>query len=60
MNQSTSAVSYSASAVTTLAGLSINEWVALGGFLIGVATFVVNWRYKHIQTKIMLEQGKHD
>ncbi|CZF79704.1 phage holin [Grimontia marina] len=58
MNDSSAAISYGASAVTTLAGLTINEWVALGGFLIGVATFGVNWWYKHAQTKILESQGK--
>ncbi len=60
MHDKTSAVSYGASAVTTIAGLTINEWVALGGFLIGVATFAVNWWYKHAQTKILQNQGKQD
>ncbi|MBU6950996.1 phage holin [Hahella sp. HN01] len=37
---------YAASAITTVAGLTFNQWVALGGLLIGVATFVMNWCYK--------------
>ncbi|MFL7024270.1 phage holin [Enterovibrio norvegicus] len=60
MNESASAISYSASAVTTMAGLTFNEWVALGGFLIGVATFAVNWWYKHAQTKIMQDKQDQD
>lgn len=60
MNDTASAISYSASVVTTVAGFTINEWVALGGFLIGVATFAVNWWYKHVQTKILQDQNKQD
>lgn len=32
--------------ITALTGLTINEWVAIGGFLLGVATFFLNWYYK--------------
>lgn len=50
--KATVAATYSASAVTTMAGLTINEWVALGGFLIGVATFAVNLWFKREHLKI--------
>lgn len=51
------AVSYTASAVTTVAGLSINEWVAIGGLLIGVATFATNVWFRREQIKIQRELG---
>ena len=53
------AISYSASAVTTIAGLTINEWVALGGLLIGAATFTVNVWYHRQLLKLHQKQGKH-
>ena len=46
------AATYSASAVTTLAGLTINEWVALAGIGLGVGTFCINWWYKHQHLKL--------
>ncbi len=44
--------SYSTSAVTTAAGLSFNEWVALAGIVLGISTFVVNLWYKRAMLKI--------
>ena len=52
------AVSYSASAITTMAGLTINEWVALGGLCIGLATFLVNLWYRHQLLKLQRQQGQ--
>ena len=41
------AVTYAASAVGTVAGLSFNEWVALASLVLGLGTFAINWYYKH-------------
>ncbi|WP_020411007.1 phage holin family protein [Hahella ganghwensis] len=49
---------YAASAITTMAGLTFNQWVALGGLLIGVATFLVNWFYKQKHLELSREQIK--
>ena len=56
------AATYSASAVTTLAGLTINEWVALGGFLIGVAAFAANLWFKkeHLKLERNRNRDKQD
>lgn len=48
--------SYVTSALTVVAGLTINEWVALGGLCLAAATFAVNWYYKHKTFK--RNQGK--
>ncbi len=48
----TVAVNYSAPAVTVIAGLTINEWVAIGGFAIGLATFLVNMWAKREHLKL--------
>ena len=53
------AASYSASAVTTIAGVTINEWVALGGLCIGLATFIVNLWYRQQVLKLQRQQGQH-
>jgi len=44
---STSEVTYVASAVTVISGLTVNEWGVIIGLVIAVATFAVNWYYKH-------------
>jgi 4-hydroxybenzoate polyprenyltransferase len=39
----TTAAAYSTSGATFLAGsMSLNEWLAVGGFILAVATFAVN------------------
>jgi hypothetical protein len=53
-------ISYAASAVTTVAGLTINEWVAIGGLLIGVGTFLTNVWYRRQQLKLQRELGQID
>ncbi len=40
-------MTYLLSVFTMLTGFSVGEWVALGGFCLGVCTFLVNWHYKH-------------
>ena len=39
-------ISYISSAVALFAGLSFERYLALGGFIMIVATFLVNWHYK--------------
>ena len=56
-DKASTAGSYLASVLTTLAGLTINEWVAIGGLLIGLATFWVNFWFRHEQLKIQREKA---
>ena len=35
-----------------LAGLTIAEWMAIGGFFIALASFLVNWWHKRRMIKI--------
>lgn len=39
--------SYTASAGTIVFGLTVNEWGVLIGTILAIATFVVNWVYRH-------------
>jgi hypothetical protein len=50
------AVSYGASIVAGMAGLTINEWIAIAGFFIGAASFGVNVWYK--KESLSLERRK--
>jgi hypothetical protein len=52
MEKSTVVAAYWASFITTVNGLSINEWVAVGGSMIGVATFLTNLWFKREHLKI--------
>ena len=49
-----SAVSYtSAASLTMIGGLSINEWAAVVGICLGIATFGFNiyWKVKHTERR---------
>lgn len=60
LENATSTASYAASAFTTIYGLSVNEWVALGGFLLGLGTFLTNVWYRRQQLKLQRELGVID
>lgn len=48
-------MTYLASAGTILAGLTLDEWQAIGvagGLILGTLTFAVNWWYKHKHYKL--------
>lgn len=54
--QAASPLTYGASAVAVVAGLTVSEWLAAAGLMVAIATFVVNWIYKqktlkHIRSK---------
>lgn len=53
-----SPATYSFSVFTVIAGLTINEWVAIGGLTLGLLTFAVNLYYKHKHYE--LAKGKKD
>lgn len=40
-------VTYGSAVVTVIGGLTLNEWLAVTGIVIGIASFIVNWAYKH-------------
>lgn len=42
-----SPITYGASLVTVISGLTVNEWGVIAGIILGAATFGVNWWYKH-------------
>lgn len=48
---------YATSAVAMTAGMSVNEWLAMGGFLLGFATFIVNWVYKHRSYQLQVKKS---
>jgi hypothetical protein len=52
MEQTNVTANYWMSIFTFFAGLSVNEWVAVGGLVIGVATFLTNLWFKREHLKI--------
>ena len=52
------AASYTASINLGVWGLTVNEWVALIGVGLAVATFVVNSIYKHLNYKLNKRREK--
>lgn len=44
-------------AVTATAGaFTFNEWLALGGFILALGSFLINWYYQHKRYEI--EKGR--
>lgn len=57
IESATTTVTYGASAVTVIAGLSVNEWAVLGGLALGVATYVTNLWFNRQRLKILKKQA---
>lgn len=48
----TTAAAYTTSGATFLAGsMSLNEWLAVGGFMLAIATFIVNIYFQRKRDK---------
>ncbi|MGY0794305.1 HP1 family phage holin [Azospirillum argentinense] len=45
-------LSYASSLGTVVFSLNVNELVALGGLVLALLTFVINWRYKHLHYRL--------
>lgn len=52
-----SAATYTASAITVVSGLSLTEWLAIGGFVMGLLTFAVNLYFQHKNFQLNKEQA---
>ncbi|WP_067095601.1 phage holin [Marinomonas atlantica] len=58
MEKTNVAANYWISLFTFFTGLSVNEWVAVGGLIIGVATFLTNFWFKREHLKIARQQAQ--
>lgn len=45
--------SYLSSFGISAVSLNVNEAVALAGLVLALATFLINWRYKHLHYKLV-------
>lgn len=53
-------VAYGASGGTFVAGWALNEIVAAAGLALGIATFAVNWYYRHRHLQLARQQVEPD
>ncbi len=53
-----SAATYTASAITVVSGLSLTEWLAIGGFVVGLLTFAVNLYFQNKNFQLNKEQAE--
>ena len=53
-----STVSYAGAGAAVLGGLSLNEWFALGGFIVAVITFAYNVWYKERMLKELRQKSQ--
>ena len=59
MEKYTSPASYSyAGLLSAFGAITLNEWAVIVGILTGVGTFIVNWYYKHKESKAKIEMIK--
>lgn len=53
MSEKATVATYAASAGTTLAGtITAQEWATIAGIALGMATFAINWYYKHQHLRV--------
>ena len=52
MDRVTGPASYTTSAMLTIFGITVNEWLALTGIILGIGTFIVNLYYKREHLKL--------
>lgn len=60
IGKATTPASYATSAMLTIFGLNVNEWLALTGIILGIGTFIVNWYYKREHLKLYSRKMKQD
>lgn len=55
-----SQASYAASGGTFVLGFTFEHWMMLAGFVLGLATFLLNWYYKHKHYKLAKDRAADD
>jgi uncharacterized membrane protein YphA (DoxX/SURF4 family) len=50
-----SKVTYTVSGVLMIFGFTLNDLALILGMILGIATFCINWYYKHQTLKLQLE-----
>lgn len=58
MNRLTTSGAYGGGLIALLSSLSINEWAAISGMVIGFLTCGINWYYRHQDYKNRLRLAR--
>lgn len=56
----TSVATPTGAGVAGVGALTFNEWLALGGFLLALGGFVINWYYQHKRYELMKQDIEND
>ena len=43
-----------------IGGVTFNEWLALGGFLLALGSFILNWYYQDKRYRLLEKKHKND
>lgn len=43
-----------------IGGVTLNEWLALGGFLLALGSFIINWYYQDKRYRLLEKKHKND
>ena len=46
--------------VAILGSVTLNEWLAIGGFILALGSFVINWYYQDKRFKLMEKKHKEE
>lgn len=52
------AAAYASSFGISALSITVNEFVAVAGLVLAFATFVVNWRYRHLHYRLAARENK--
>jgi hypothetical protein len=58
LDRNTTVSAYVSSLGLSALSLNLNELVALGGLALAAATFLINWRYKHLHYRLAAKTRK--
>lgn len=60
LDRNTTVTAYVSSLGLAGMSLNLNELVALGGLVLAAATFLINWRYRHLHYRLAAAQTQKD
>ena len=45
--------------VAILGGITLNEWLAIGGFILALGSFIINWYYQDKRFRLLEKKHKN-
>ena len=46
--------------VAILGGVTLNEWLAIGGFILALGSFIINWYYQDKRFRLLEKKHNND